>query len=601
MKLINIITGIALTFVLGGCYDLDKMPEGVLSSSTAFGTTSEITKYLNQFYQTGLRTHPSSVGVSTGIAFGDNGSDNTILNTVNTRLAGETSLSNATTLANYQYIRNLNFLINNWDNCTETGAALNNCKGEAYYFRAWYYYQMFINYGELTWINEILDPVQEQMERPRDNRTLIADSILADLDKAIVYLHEENNSSGMRVHKDVARALKSEVALFEGTWEKYHKAKNDAFYDQTITDDKINNYFQQAIDAAKAVIDRNVWGISGGNPLTAYQDLFITLDLSANKEVLWWKKYDASDNIGHSVTRYLNKGGGLTGVSSSLVDDYLTHDGRPFVGQERDKAKTVYGDELKPEVRDPRLSQTVCTPGQVLRPNKAYVYEFPPLDGNSYDQNTTGYSILKYVEYNTTYTATIDGENKSQAPAIQFRYADILLNYAEAMAELNGAANADKIIAALQPLRDRVAMPAVDFDREYNTADDYPFKNLNKYIQVVRRERRIEKACEGTRLTDILRWAAADELIIGKTPTGALFTGSNLENSYNGNLIYDQESGNNLFLTGNPGDAKRYIIPFNNKNYPNGWQFNANRDYLLPLQQRMLTLTNNQWKQNPGW
>lgn len=601
MKKRNIIIGLALTFILSGCFDMNKMPEGQLSTSTAFGTTSEIIKYLNLFYETGLLTQPGSVGKAEGIAFGDNNSDNLILNSVDTRLAGELSVSNATKLENYTHIRNLNFLINNWGNCKETGNTLDNCKGEAYYFRAWYYYRMFINYGELTWVNEVLDPVQEQMEKARDSRTLIADSILADLDKAIMYLNEESNNSNMRVHKDVARALKSEVALFEGTWEKYHKAKGDEFYDKSITDEKIRNYFQQAADAAKAVIDRGVWSIVNGDPLTVYRDLFITLDLSANKEVLWWKKYDASDNIGHSVTRYLNKGGGLTGVSASLVDDYLTRDGRPFVGEEKENAKKVYGNDLDPQLRDPRLSQTVCTPGQVLRPNNAYIYDLPPLDGNSYDQNTTGYSMLKFVEFNTTYQPTIDGEHKSQAPAIQYRYADILLNYAEALAELDGATNADKIAAALKPLRDRIGMPAVDFDREYNTSDDYPFRSLNKYIQVVRRERRIEKACEGNRFIDILRWAAADELIVGKTPTGALFTGSNLENAYGDNLIYDKESGNNLFLTGKAGDAKRYIIPFNNKNYPNGWQFKTDRDYLLPIQQRMLTLTNNLWKQNPGW
>lgn len=604
MKKIKFIIGLVLTFALGGCFDLDKLPEGELSSSTAFGTTSEITKYLNQFYQSGqngTRLQSSNVGSSTGIAFGDNASDNMIVNTMNTRLAGETALSSATTLSEYTQIRALNFLINNWGNCTETGSTFNNCQGEAFYFRAWYYYQMFIKYGELSWVNEVLDPSQEQMERPRDSRTLIADSILADLDKAILLLNEANNSSGMRVHKDVARALKSEVALFEGTWEKYHKTKGDDFYDKSITDDKINNYFLQAVNAAKEVMDRNVWGISGSDPLTSYRNLFITLDLSTNKEVLWWKKYDASDNIGHSVTRFLNQGGGTTGLSASLVDDYLTRDGRPFTGQEREDAKTTYGDELKPEIRDPRLSQTACLPGQDLRPNGAYVFELPPLDGNSYNQNTTGYSMLKYVEFNTTYEPTIDGEGKSQAPAIQFRYADILLNYAEALAELNGASNASEIIAVLQPLRDRAGMPAVDFDREYNTANDYPFKNLDKYIQAVRRERRVEKACEGTRLTDILRWAAADELIVGKTPTGALFVGSNLANSYSNSLVYDQASGNNLFLTGSSGDSKRYIIPFNNTNHPNGWQFKTNRDYLLPLQQRMITLTGNQWKQNPGW
>ena len=91
---------------------------------------------------------------------------------------------------------------------------------------------------------------------------------------------------------------------------------------------------------------------------------------------------------------------------------------------------------------------------------------------------------------------------------------------------------------------------------------------MDKYIQAVRRERRIEKALEGSRLQDILRWAAADILIIGKTPTGALFKGSSLETAYGESL----QEGENLFLTGTPSDSKRYIIPFNNKHYPNGIQ-----------------------------
>ena len=609
---------------LGSCFDLDKMPEGELSSMTAFGTTAEISKYLNQFYEGTLRKEPNNsssetvsnsairvqsnnVGQAEGIAFGDLNSDNMQSNVINTRLAGETALSSATELKEYYAIRSLNFLINNIGNCADqTSEEYKQCVGEAYYFRACYYYQLLINYGGVTWLTEVLNPVQEEMQLPRASRTELADHILDDLDLAITNLNEQTTNATMRVHKDVARALKSEVALFEGTWEKYHKIKNTPFYDKAVTDEKINDYLEQAAAAAYEVMEGGSWSIykTGTEP---YRDLFTAVDLSGNQEVLWWKKYDAASNIGHSVTRFLNKGGGMCGASASLIDDYLTIDGRPFVGTERDEAKKVYGDELSPSKRDPRLAQTICTPGCQLRPNNGYTYQYPPLNGESYNQNTTGYSILKYVEYNTTYEPTIDQENKSQAAAIQFRYADVLLNYAEALAELDGAQYADKIKAALLPLRERVGMPGVDFDREYNQEADYPFHDLDKYIQAVRRERRVEKACEGRRLEDILRWAAADVLIVGKTPTGAMFVGSDLENNQfyysNGNyqLIYDEADGNNLFLTGTPGSSPRYIIPFNNKNYPTGWGFKVDRDYLLPIENRMLSLTGNMWTQNPGW
>ena len=110
-----------------------------------------------------------------------------------------------------------------------------------------------------------------------------------------------------------------------------------------------------------------------------YRSIFETPDLTANPEILWFKMYDG-DQVGNSVTRYLNTGGGNVGVTASLVDDYLTIDGRPLVGKELLDAKRVYPTELLPTVRDPRLSQTVALPGQRMQPAGAgnpYVVGFP--------------------------------------------------------------------------------------------------------------------------------------------------------------------------------------------------------------------------------
>ncbi len=591
---------LAPLFCLMSCYDLNKTPEGVISSTNAFRSIGEIESYLDQFYET--------AGMQQGfewsqnyIASGDLNSDNLSGASVNTRLNGALTLSNAVKLNNYKYIRNINFLLTNLGNCNDNRSAeYKQCIGEAYFFRAWYYFQLFKNYGELTWIDKPLDPNIEVMQLPREHRTIIADHILKDLDKAIANLQEQNNSSTMRIHRDVARTLKSEVALFEATWEKYHKLKNDAFYDKTITDEKILQYFTICTDACKDVINRGVWHIyTTGDKLNDYRKLFQIEDLSNNPEVFWFRHYDGT-NIGNNVNRYLNRGGGSIGVTASLVDDYLTIDGKPFVGEQVIKTKKIYGNELKPTLRDPRLSQTVCTPGQKLRPD-APAYIVPPLIGSSYHKNETGYSLLKHVQIN--YKGNLDAEFRGATPGIQYRYADVLLNYAEALAELDGPKYASKIIQILQPLRNRVGMPAVNFDREYNTLASYPFHALNKYIQCVRRERRIEQAAEGKRLTDILRWAAADELIVGKHAEGALFTGSNLEHhpQYQNKLVYDKDKGSNLFLSGKHQDTYRYILPINPKTMPNGWQFDTHRDYLLPIQPRMLILTNNKWKQNPGW
>ena len=338
---------------LSGCYDLDQQPQGELSSATAFGSTAEITLYLNQFYQgsvqisgggsvtnTVIKGQSTNVGNASGIAFTDLNSDDLIGAVINTRLAGQTALSNAGDLIEYYIIRNINFLLHNINNCTEQGTtAFNQCLGEAYYFRAACYYQLLIKYGGVTWMEDLLDPDKSLMELPRNTRTEITDHILADLDLAIQNLNSVGSNASMRVHKDVARALKSEVALFAGTWEKYHRQKNTPFYDHTLSDAdaqaKIQSYLTQAYQAAEEVMNTGTWRIHNtGNPLTDYRDMFIDLDLTDNQEVLWWKKYDAAAGIGHAVTRFLNKGGGQCGPSANLVDDYLTIDGRPFVGDE---------------------------------------------------------------------------------------------------------------------------------------------------------------------------------------------------------------------------------------------------------------------------
>ena len=590
MKTRNIILLAAAMFGLTACFDLNKTPEGVLSTTGAFTSIGEIQNYVNQFYESAVRINEMSAGGGSGICGTDINSDNLASNAAVTRINGGLAKSNASALSTYNNIRNVNFFLCNLNNYpSPSQSQFKQLVGEGYYFRAWYYYQLFISYGPIAIVKEPLDPVAEKMKIGRSSRIEVADFIISDLKTAIDNLGEQSSCAGMRIHKDVARALLSEVALFEGTWEKYHHAAGDAFYDEKITDAKIREYLQTAADAAKAVMDRNVWAIStAGGTKDAYRAIFATTDLGSNKEILWYKKYDG-DNVGNCVDRYLNTGGAGIGVTASLVDDYLTIDGKPFVGQDKEDAKkAAYGTELSNTLRDPRLAQTVAAPGQKIHPN-GKVLTFAPLagDGSAYGTNTTGYTLLKHNQID--YTGNVQAEYKGATPAIQFRYADIILNYAEALAELDGAANASKIIAAIQPLRDRVGMPAMDFDREYNTANDYPFNGLDKYIQAVRRERRVEQAVEGRRLTDILRWAAADVLLRGWWPTGARFTGTNLGEEFKDAGIRVNEKGDVVPI--DPATAK----------YNGGYGFDLGRDYLLPIQERMISITDGLWEQNPGW
>jgi len=597
----------AIIFLLQACKKdfLDRPPLDAISATGSLASTREMRLYMNQFYENSFEGQPGVVGAS-GIAFDDAFSDNMIFANVDTRLNGQLSISDASALTQYNNIRGLNFFLANDNNATGTQTDINQYTGEAYFFRAKLYFDLLQRYGGVTWVNTVLPDDSTVMQVPRDSRTVLTDSILADLDKAASLLSVQNNSATMRIHHDVALALKSRVALYEGTWEKYHQLKNDPFYTKNITADKINSYLAQARDAAQGIMQSGRWHVySTGNPPSDYSNMFITTDLSNNPEILFWKKYDATQNIAHSISKYLSTDGANMGLTQSLVDDYLTRDGKPFVGTERADAQQTYGAELQPELRDPRLSQTAGKPGDPLQPNVS-APPYPPINQSGFNRNVTGFPLHKYLQYDNA-SAVLD-DYKSDAPAIYFRYAEVLLNYAEAVAELGGEPSL--VASAINPLRARVGMPDVDFDREYNTDPSYPFSNLDKVIQCVRRERRVELAAEGFRLQDIFRWAAADVLIAGKLPLGALFIGSDLGNQnspsgfYSSSLLYYDTApagkSINLYLSGSPGDARRYIDPYKVL-IPNGYNFNLGRDYLLPVQQRMIQLTGGKWVQNPGW
>jgi len=156
------------------------------------------------------------------------------------------------------------------------------------------------------------------------------------------------------------------------------------------------------------------------------------------------------------------------------------------------------------------------------------------------------------------------------------RYAEVLLNYAEAKAELGTLSQAD-IDVSINLLRNRVAMPAMDINNLVNDPN-WGFPGLTPQINEVRRERRVELAFEGLRLDDILRWAAADELIVGKRPKGV------------------------LYLNGSPAvsvDENNYVDYFQGA-LGNGYGFNLGRDYLNAIPTKQLTLNEN-LTQNPGW
>ena len=168
----------------------------------------------------------------------------------------------------------------------------------------------------------------------------------------------------------------------------------------------------------------------------------------------------------------------------------------------------------------------------------------------------------------------------------------MLIN-AEAKAEL-GTITQEDIDKTINALRRRVGMTEGLLDMNNIVTDpNWEFKSISPLLNEIRRERKVELACEGFRHDDIFRWAAADELIVGKKPRGAY---KEQWRDYPGATDAFVEAWEILAT-----DSEGYIDPY--AAFPamdNGYQFNVNRDYLSPLPTEELTI-NPELGQNPGW
>ncbi|HMR83863.1 MAG TPA: RagB/SusD family nutrient uptake outer membrane protein, partial [Niabella sp.] len=222
-----------------------------------------------------------------------------------------------------------------------------------------------------------------------------------------------------------------------------------------------------------------------------------------------------------------------------------------------------------------------------------------------FNATMTGYQPIKWMNI-----AAMDGSSQSYQDLLIFRFGEVLLNYAEAKAELGTLTQAD-IDMSVKRLRDRVGMPNLDIAGANANPDAYQaaiYKNVNGankgVILEIRRERRIELVMENSnRWDDLMRWKEGHLLA---TPfKGMYFPSAGLYDlDRNGTPELEIYSG------AKPPETGPYQLPVSELDrgtYGNiitnvniAKTFNENRDYLWPLPVEDLTLNTN-LKQNPGW
>lgn len=480
----KILYGIIILAGLWAC-NMEEIPEAKVSVEPVFGSETGLQMYTNSFYEV-FPTNTSIYTYSYYIA----------VNSVIKYLTENGYSPQESSGWNWGTLRNINYFIANCNNQSVPVATRNNYLGIARFFRAYFYFDMMKRFGDLPWVNHPLEVNDPLLFNKRDSRTLIADSIKADLNFAIANIKTTKDASCSTITKSVAAALKSRVCLWEGSYRKYH---TEAGLQATA-----NQWFQEAADAAKIVMDAGYSLYTGGGVKNSYRALFLAKSpLSA--EVLYAVTFNSSLGVVHSSNRMWTSVtfGSAPSLVRPFVNTYLKLDGTPFTNDPGYVTKSFTDECVN---RDYRLSQTIRTPGFTRISGGTTVQTAP-----DYAYAITGYQTSKFTLDDTQY----DNVDICDNNVILFRYAETLLNYAEAKAELGTLTDADwnKTIGAL---RARAGITG-GLATKPTTVDPYLqtrfFPGItNPEILEIRRERGIELSFEGFEWSDVCRWKIGDQL-----------------------------------------------------------------------------------------
>lgn len=576
MNRIYLIGLIAFTTLMVSCEKdyLERPPKDQVAAEFFFNTAKDLEVATNDFY-TMLPT--------TGTYTDDSSSDNIVPLTPAARVRGGRVVPTGRGSGgwNWTRLRDINFFLENYQQVDDE-AAKAKFGGIAKFFRAYFYFDKVVQFGEVPWYGEVLEAGDEGLYMPRDSRELVMDSIMADIDFAIENIPAEVQLN--RVTKYTALLLKSRIALFEGTFRKYHGLGDH------------ERFLQEAVEASEELMNSSVYSLyTVGGPESAYRTLFARPDQDATETILArdFDKDLETHNLGYLMTAPTMGGWGMT---KDVVNSYLMTDGSRFTDQEDYETAEFY-EEM--QNRDPRLTQTTAGPDFTV------IGEASP-EPVSLDATTTGYRIIKALPARDMWSS-------SYFDVIIFRYAEALLNYAEAKAELGNLTQED-LDKSINLLRDRAGMPHLSLAMANANPDPYLedlYPNVaqggNKgVILEIRRERRAEMFNEGLRWQDLMRWKEGEK--VEQPMLGIYFSGLGAHDFNNDGTpdvyLHDADpSGAPEGVTSLINIQQRPLTSGTSGNlnpFPNGGYFDENRDYFNPLPIEDLQLNQN-LEQNPGW
>lgn len=535
-KYIYILSAICLMGMSSCESFLEREPLDFGNEETYFKTPDDLKIFVNDIYS----ILPRNVQLWGGIYTEDCTSDNQCaVGAQNLFYKGDKkTVAVANSQWNFSNLRTINYFINKTESKIADGtingsdALVNHYLGEGYFFRAWDYFRLLRNFGDVPIVKEMVPDNQAVLTEKsvRAPRNEVARFILEDLDKAASMLQEKAPESG-RVTKHAALALKARVALYEGTWERYHAGTcfvpgNNKWPGRTTwsnfqfpsgsAENEVNFFLDEAIKAAQIVAD--------ARPLNSdYAGMFTSGTAFPDNDEVIFARYYKKGVMVHSCSAYLKAGGGCN-LTRAAVNTYLMANGLPIYAEN----SGYQGDRTswhEVQGRDGRLVQTVRPAGFIRETkvvdgknvNDTIYYHKPNIAiSNAWEKATTGYELEKWVSKEDA--QRIQDQCTTAVPLL--RAAECYLTYIEAYYERHGqlGGNCDRYWRALRQRAgvDTDYMKSIqgtDLERENDLAVYSRGQLIDKTLYNIRRERRCELMAEGLRLNDLKRWRSLDNMI----------------------------------------------------------------------------------------
>ena len=543
---------IALLLVISGCQDLDLLPKENLSDPQFWKTPEDYKKAANLLYDR-MESFNTNDNES-DIAYGE----------------GPNDISNGSYVANpsdgdwndrFTDIRNCNKIIEKGEVYAGDFSEIERYVAEARFFRAYAYWRLMKRFSDVPIITKTLDVDSPELYGKRDSQSKVEDFILSELEAIYTKLPKQSDLASSelgRITQGAALALKARVALYVGTWAKYHKHRTD--YEQLL---------EQAITAAEKVRISEEYSLFEDAGDESYRYLFIEKGDDAPEAILSNRYY--KDIRMHSQAHGVYWGQRGT-PTKKLAEMYLCKS----TGLPIDKPQSGFegykkmADEFKN--RDPRMTQTFLTPGTTfLSPQDGQLVSSPQFDTRP--NTDTGYKLWKFMGEDRT------GVNDSYYDCHIIRYPEVLLILAEATFEKDGSISNEVLKNTINVIRSRkgVAMPPL-------TNEFIQANGLNMQTEI-RRERTVELAFEGFRRDDLRRWKTAETELVGAMK-GFKYKGTEYEELG----VLDKDSAEKIDADGfyivEAASNRKFVAP---KNYY----------YSLPLDETKLNP--NLLPNNPGW